>query len=71
MKKKELTCMDCSRKYKDFGFDVLLLDWQWILVNPDENGVLCANCILDRMAKLNKTFRRKNRFTLAKLTFME
>jgi hypothetical protein len=45
-------CLDCGRDYGDFGMDVLLPRWQWLLIHPDENGLLCAQCIVTRASKL-------------------
>lgn len=45
-------CLDCGRDYNDFGMDVLLPRWQWLLIHPDEGGLLCANCIVTRSAKV-------------------
>jgi hypothetical protein len=47
-----LCCMDCERRYDDFGLDVVLLKEQWKLIHPAEQGVLCAQCIVDRAEKL-------------------
>lgn len=47
-----LCCMDCKRRYDDFGLDVVLSREQWKLVHPAEQGVLCAQCIVDRAEKL-------------------
>ncbi len=48
----KLTCIDCDRLYKDFGLDVVLSDDQWKLIHPDEKGVICAQCIINRASKI-------------------
>lgn len=45
-------CMDCGKDYKDFGLDVYMNDFDWSKINPNKNGLLCANCIIKRAAKL-------------------
>lgn len=48
----KLTCIDCDRLYEDFGLDVVLSDEQWELIHPDEKGVICAQCIVNRAEKI-------------------
>lgn len=48
----KLTCIDCDRLYKDFGLDVVLSNDQWKLIHPDEKGVICAQCIINRASKI-------------------
>ena len=45
-------CMDCGKPYADFGLDTTLPDEQWLRIHPDDGGVLCANCIVERASKL-------------------
>lgn len=45
-------CLDCGLDYEYFGMDTLLPRWQWLLIHPDEGGLLCANCIVKRAAKI-------------------
>jgi hypothetical protein len=47
-----LCCMDCGRRYDAFGLDVVLSKEQWKLIHPVEQGVLCAQCIVDRADRL-------------------
>jgi hypothetical protein len=44
--------MDCYKPYRLFGLDVTLPDGQWEMIHPDDGGVLCANCIVQRASKL-------------------
>lgn len=48
------TCIDCGLEYKSMGLDLVLPDQQWKIVCP-EDGILCANCICKRSAKLGGT----------------
>lgn len=45
-------CLDCGLDYSAFGMDVLLPRWQWLLIHPDEGGLLCARCIVLRASRL-------------------
>ena len=46
-------CMDCGLDYEhDFPLDVVLTKEQWLLIHPQDGGVLCGNCIVKRAAKL-------------------
>lgn len=45
-------CMDCGKLYENFGLDTTLPHNQWLMINPDDHGLLCANCIVLRAAKL-------------------
>lgn len=45
-------CLDCGLDYGDFGMDTLLPRWQWLMIHPSEGGLLCANCIVKRAAKI-------------------
>ena len=44
--------MDCKKPYKEFGLDIHLPRSQWLEIHPDEDGLLCAQCIIDRSAKV-------------------
>lgn len=46
-------CLDCGKDYSDFGLDALLSRPQWLLIHPDEDGLLCASCIVKRAAQIN------------------
>ncbi len=60
---KPVGCIDCGMSYLDFPMDVVLPHDQWALISgrDDGGGILCANCIVKRAAKLQ-------RFTVARLT---
>lgn len=45
-------CLDCGLPYTDFLLDVLLPRSQWLQIHPDENGLLCAACIVRRVSAL-------------------
>ena len=47
-----LCCMDCQRRYDAFGLDVVLPKEQWKMIHPDEQGVLCTQCIVNRAEKM-------------------
>lgn len=48
-----MNCPDCGQEYADImALDLALPRSQWLSINPDEGGVLCANCILRRASKL-------------------
>jgi hypothetical protein len=44
-----VACLDCGMLYRDFPLDVNLSRGQWLLIHPDDGGVLCANCIVRRV----------------------
>jgi hypothetical protein len=49
----ELHCLDCHRRYDDSPLDVALPDADWLAIHPEgPDGVLCAQCIVARAAKL-------------------
>ena len=45
-------CMDCHKDYSEFGLDTVMPDDQWALINPDINGLLCAQCIVNRASRV-------------------
>lgn len=45
-------CLDCGAPYEMFPLDVVLPRGQWLLIHPDEHGVLCAACIVKRAARI-------------------
>lgn len=48
-----ITCLDCGGDYPALmALSLLIPRSQWLLIHPDDNGVLCANCILSRAARL-------------------
>ena len=38
--------------YRDFPLDVVLPRSQWLTILPEDNGLLCAACIVKRAAKV-------------------
>lgn len=47
----QVGCLDCGRPYPH-GLDFVLTFAQWKMINPDEGGVLCPSCMVNRAAKL-------------------
>ncbi len=45
-------CLDCGKPYGEFGLDMVLSDYQWQIIHPEKDGLLCANCIVKRASKL-------------------
>lgn len=46
-------CLDCGTSYGGGDWlDVTLPNNQWSLIHPSQDGVLCANCIVRRAARL-------------------
>lgn len=46
-------CLDCGMPYGgEDWLDCLLPRWQWLEINPDDGGILCANCMVKRASKL-------------------
>ena len=46
-------CMDCLADYNQTcPLDIVLSKEQWLMINSDDGGLLCGNCILRRAAKL-------------------
>lgn len=45
-------CLDCGKPYSEFPLDMILPRPQWLEIHPDENGLLCAACIVARAAKV-------------------
>ena len=52
--KKEIKCMDCKMLYKDFPLDMLFPRSQWLRINPKDDGVLCANCMINRASRIKR-----------------
>lgn len=48
----EPVCMDCGKPYEEFGLDTYVNDSDWEKIHPDRDGLLCANCIVNRAAKI-------------------
>lgn len=47
-----LSCLDCDLPYTQFEMDLVLPRSQWLEINPTEDGLLCAACIVKRCAKV-------------------
>jgi len=47
-----LFCMDCGLPYEIFGMDAVMPRAQWLEINPDDGGLLCANCMVKRASKV-------------------
>lgn len=45
-------CMDCGFPYSEFGIDLVMPRAQWMEIHPQEDGVLCANCMMQRASKV-------------------
>ncbi len=52
MSSPPLACLDCGKVYRDFPLDATLPDEQWRMIHDSEGGILCANCMVARAAKL-------------------
>ena len=48
-------CLDCDLPYTEFGLDMTLPNEQWLMIHPDNGGLLCANCIVKRVERLPRT----------------
>ena len=48
----EAKCHDCGMRYGgDDWVDTVLTTEQWVMVFPEHDGILCANCIIKRASK--------------------
>ncbi len=47
-----LCCLDCLKPYSNFPLDSTLPNEQWRMIHDGDGGVLCANCMVARAAKL-------------------
>jgi hypothetical protein len=50
-------CYDCRRSYESIG-DCVISDGLWERINPTEHiaaGILCANCIVERLRHIGVT----------------
>ena len=47
-----LGCMDCGKPYGTFPLDMTIPDGQWREIHESEGGILCANCMVARLANL-------------------
>ena len=60
LKETLVACQDCGLPYSDFGHDTVLPDEQWLMINPEGHaGILCANCMVRRAAKLDRFVRAR------------
>jgi hypothetical protein len=47
-------CEDCNKLYSHFGIDTTLSNEQWLMIHPESSeGILCANCIVERASRLS------------------
>lgn len=49
---KKITCLDCKIDYDLVPMSLNIPREQWLLIHPDDGGVLCANCMIIRASKL-------------------
>lgn len=47
-----VVCRECGVPYETLGLDITLPDDQWAMIYPEDGGILCANCIAKRAARL-------------------
>lgn len=50
---EKTACMDCGKPYASFPLDTTLTDDQWRMIHDSEGGILCANCMVERAARLS------------------
>ena len=60
-------CLDCKTEVP--SIDLAIPRQQWLLIHPDDGGVLCPNCILKRAAKLPNVINLTARITFANDSF--
>lgn len=60
-----VSCLDCGADYAAVPMDVVLSKAQWLLLNPDDGGVLCPSCLVARAAKLPGAINLTARITFA------
>lgn len=46
------SCIDCEKPYDSFGIDMVLTYSQWALIMPAITGILCPQCISNRVSKI-------------------
>lgn len=52
MGKWHLCCMDCDHPYGQDGWcDVIIPRETWLIIHPDDGGVLCFRCMTKRLEK--------------------
>lgn len=58
--------MDCGADYDEvMALDMLIPRKQWLEINPDDGGLLCANCLIRRASKLPHVINITGRITFA------
>lgn len=45
-------CQDCGVPYDTLGLDITLPDDQWLMIYPEDGGILCGSCIAKRAEEL-------------------
>lgn len=60
-----LGCLDCGKPYRSFLLDATLPHDQWRLIHHSDGGVLCANCIVARAARLSGAMAVRMRIEFA------
>lgn len=59
-------CLDCGCDYAaTMALSLLIPRDQWLLIHPEDGGVLCANCMLRRAEKLPGAINITGRITFA------
>lgn len=57
-------CMDCGLPYAGPAWlDLVIPREQWLLIHPDDGGILCANCLIARASKLPHVINITGRIT--------
>jgi hypothetical protein len=60
-----IRCMDCQIDYDHCALDIVLSKEQWLMIHPDDGGVLCASCIVRRASTLPHVINVKAIITFA------
>ncbi len=63
----QVKCLDCGKPYSEFPLDSTLPDEQWRMIHNSEGGILCANCMVARAAKLPGTIAVRMRIEFAEV----
>lgn len=59
-------CLDCNKDYdSEMSLDLVIPRDQWLLIHPDDGGVLCANCLISRASKLKNVINLTALITFA------
>lgn len=60
----EVKCMGCGLPYAGPAWlDLVIPREQWLLIHPDDGGILCANCLIARASKLPHVINITGRIT--------